>query len=217
MHDRLREADALAIALGELANLAIANVEQSAAIERTLDRVFARATRNVLQPGHEVDVARRRHLRIERGRLGQVTDRSPRIRGITEDIVPRDPSLAVRRRNESRQHAHRRRLPGAVRPEKAHDLARLNLEVEPAHGLEIAVALRQSLDFNRRRLAPASVLTSVRQWIRPPRIDRQCFAGPSYSATFVPITTEISARVLARQRSPSRSERDRPRLRGDST
>jgi hypothetical protein len=44
---------------------------------------------------------------------------------------------------------HGRGLPRAVRPEQAEDLAHLHVEVDAAHGLDLAVGLPQAADADR--------------------------------------------------------------------
>ena len=67
---------------------------------------------------------------VERRLLQRGADRRAHPRPFGDDVEAADPRDAAGRRQQRRQHQHRRRLAGAVGPEEAVDLARLDLEVD---------------------------------------------------------------------------------------
>jgi len=69
---------------------------------------------------------------------------------LLEHVESRHDRLAVRRRHEPGQDSHRRGLPGAVRAEKAENLAALDAERDVFDGRHPAVAFREVLDLDHR-------------------------------------------------------------------
>ena len=61
----------------------------------------------------------------------------------------RRPAPAAGRVDERAEHLDRRRLAGAVGAEEAEDLAARDLEVDPAHGFDLAVALGEASSTGR--------------------------------------------------------------------
>ena len=128
---RLREADALLVALGELRAEAVGLCRMTLrAIHDGADpRLRCSRERHAFDLGHERQVFRDCHVRIKRRRLRQVARAALRTR-----------SAARRRRSRRRspclrwpayttgQDPHRRGLAGAVRTEEAQDLAALDAE-----------------------------------------------------------------------------------------
>ena len=133
VHDRLGEADALAVALRQRADHATPHVRETAALESAIHLLAQAAARHILQLRHEREVALDVHLGIQGWRLGQVSNGPPCRERIGEHVVAVDHGRAVRRRNEARQHAHRRGLARAVRPEEPHDLALRDFEGDVVH------------------------------------------------------------------------------------
>ena len=64
-----------------------------------------------------------REQRVERGLLQRRADHRAHLRALLDDVEAADARGARRRWQQRRQHQHRRRLAGAVRPEKPVDLA----------------------------------------------------------------------------------------------
>ena len=56
---------------------------------------------------------------------------------ILDDVPPEHPRLPRRRDQQRDEHLDRRRLARAVRPEEAEELALLDREADPAHGLDL--------------------------------------------------------------------------------
>ena len=71
---------------------------------------------------------------------------------LVEDVEAGDDRLAFRRRHVAGQDAHGRRLAGAVRAEKAENLAALDAEVQVVDRGDAAVALGEVLNLNQRAI-----------------------------------------------------------------
>jgi hypothetical protein len=70
--------------------------------------------------------------------LCDVTDAPTHLDRLGAQIVARDPSGARRRSQQRRQHAQRRRLAGAVRPEEPHDLTLGHVQVDARDSVDRA-------------------------------------------------------------------------------
>ena len=81
------------------------------------------------------------HQRIERRLLQRDADRAAHLGGLMDDVVTGDPGTAAGWPQQRRQHSHRRRLAGAVGPEKAVDLAFGDLEVNTVDRLDLFAEL----------------------------------------------------------------------------
>jgi len=67
---------------------------------------------------------------------------------MSENVESGDACAAGSRRHEARQDAHRRGFAGAVRPEKSHDFALANLEIQILDGGLTSVPFRQILNLD---------------------------------------------------------------------
>ena len=75
-------------------------------------------------------------LRVARAvALADVADVAAHGRGVRDDVDARDRRGARGRADQRGQHAHGRRLAGAVRAEHGDELAGGDVEVDPAHGV----------------------------------------------------------------------------------
>ena len=143
VNDRLREAHALAIALGKLAADAMGHVGEAANLEHALDRVVDLRAAQSAQLGDEAQVGLHAHVGVERRRLGQVADTPARFQRLGEDVQAVNQYGAGRRRHETGDDPHRSGFAGAVGAEEAQDRALVGLEGDVAHGNEVTVALGQ--------------------------------------------------------------------------
>ena len=132
--DRLRDADALLVALRQRADESVAHVDEAAAVAGPDDGGGDIRTRHAVQLRGDGQVFVDREVAVERRRLGQVTDAGLRGRRLFEEVDAADPDLARRRREVAGQHLHRRGLAGAVRAEKAQDFAAGEGQRHVAHG-----------------------------------------------------------------------------------
>jgi hypothetical protein len=80
------------------------------------------------------------------GLLERDADPPPNLVRALRDVDAGNLRRAVGDRQQRREHAHGRRLAGAVGAEKAEDLTVLDLEIDAAHGLDLALAAVVVLD-----------------------------------------------------------------------
>src|SRR5205085_9926035 len=86
-------------------------------------------------------------------------------------VEPEHRELAAVHLGEAVDRLHRRRLPGAIRAEEAEALAGPDREVDPAHGLDLAVGLDEAprLDCDR---AGADHVANAGRRLRGTRVGR---------------------------------------------
>src|SRR5262249_38696542 len=94
--------------------------------------------------GRELQVLPDVHVRVERGALGQVAELLANRERVVEDVVPMHLRRTTGRRDEARQDAHRRALPGAVGAEEADDFTLLYFEVYVVESADMAELFGQS-------------------------------------------------------------------------
>jgi hypothetical protein len=138
VQNRGREADALAEALGQLADRAVEHGLEARGRDRVVDRRLARRARQLSQPSHEVQVFRDQHLRVERVVLGEVPKAALGIAASLLErhaVEPNGPGVGL---EELGDHPHGGGLPGAVRPEEADHLPAIHLEGQLVHGRDAA-------------------------------------------------------------------------------
>jgi hypothetical protein len=145
-NERIGEPDALAIALREIADEDVRDVEHVRLLHRVVDERATVAARDALQLRAEREVFADAHLRIERDRFGHVADLRACLEARVADVVAGDDDLAARRAEEAGEDAQRSALARAVRPEEADDLAFVHLEREVVDCDLRSVALDQVLD-----------------------------------------------------------------------
>jgi hypothetical protein len=112
--------------------------------EQRLDVVDPRVELVARQPGEEGEADERiarPPARIDRDQLRQVADPLPFHEVARRHPVDRD--RAVGRRQEPEQHRQHRRLPGAVRPGDAEDLAGPHRERHPLDGADFPAEERR--------------------------------------------------------------------------
>ena len=128
VNQRLRQADALSIALGELAANSMRHVGEAANLEHVLERGFDLRARDVAQLRDEAQIGLDAHVGIERRIFRQVADLAARLERLRENIESVDQHGARGRRHIAGDDAHRGGLAGAVGAEKAEDRTALGLE-----------------------------------------------------------------------------------------
>src|SRR5262249_1779519 len=124
--------------------------------------------------------------------------RPARRQRFARDVEARDPGGPARRRDRHREHANRRGLAGAVRPDQAEDLAGADLEVEARDGLLAARVHLPNLSCLHHRTPPSSAGPSHRP--RTPRLP--CDGSDGEDVT-----------VDAKELQAEEFERHRPQLR----
>ena len=146
--ESLGEADALPLSLGEIADHAVEELRAARLDGDALDLALALLAGNTLDGSDETQIGPRGHVGVDGRIFRQVADPLLHLDGILEDVEPAHLRLAARRRQDSGEDAHGRRLAGAVGAEETEDLARLHLEADVVDRLQLPVALHQVLDFN---------------------------------------------------------------------
>ena len=126
------------------------------------------ARRNAEVPAVDDEVLEHRQLEVEVVLLRHDAEALADLRAVVRRIEVEDRELTPAARRDGADHAHGRRLAGAVRPEEAERLAARHLEVDSVDGDELAEALLEVAgdDWRRRwsrasRLAKRPHLTTV--------------------------------------------------------
>ena len=90
---RLRQADALAVALRQRADAPVGHAVEPACGEHTRDRARLRGARDALHAGDEAEVRLHAEVGVEGGVLGEVADRAPAGERLADEVVARHPHL----------------------------------------------------------------------------------------------------------------------------
>src|SRR5215472_5856035 len=101
------------------------------------------AVAQLVDAGDEVEVLEHCEILVEAETLGHVADLTPNTRRIRDDVQPETGSAAAVRRQQTAEHADRRRLAAAIGTKKATDLAGGHLQIQPMHNPVRAEALLQ--------------------------------------------------------------------------
>ena len=112
--------------------------------------LFEAAPADAVQPGEEIDVLLHGKVGVEREELGHVADAGLQRLQVAEDAQAGDLGRARGGLEQAREHLDRRRLSGAVGPEKAEDLPRPDLEGDVIHRGERSEALGEPGDPDGR-------------------------------------------------------------------
>ena len=147
VNDRLRETGALTVTLRQRLNRLLCDGTETRLLDHGLDLLLRKLAVKTADLGNELQVVFDNHRPIARSRLGQIADGGLRRDGIGGDVVSADHRRTARRRQEARDHAHGRRLAGAVRTEEAEHFALLDGEGNALHRLEGTEAFLQVLYF----------------------------------------------------------------------
>ncbi len=118
--------------------------------QHLVDALPADGARDAVDEGVELEVLAPGELVVERWVLEHQADALPysgRVEGHVDAGHSRSPGGRCQQRAEDRD---RRRLSGAVRPQKTKDLAGTDFEVDPLDRLELAVSLHQARSLNDR-------------------------------------------------------------------
>ena len=143
---RLRNADALAIALGKIANQPVFHLGYPRALHGGVHLLSRLRARKAPRAGDKAQIFRGRHVGVQRRNLRQITDALFCFQRLFKDVVPVDRNLALRGGKAAGDDVHRGRFARAVRPEKPVYLALLNGEAYVGYGGVRAVSLGQVTD-----------------------------------------------------------------------
>ena len=123
VHERAREREALLHAAGQRARLHVLQVEQLDVAEQLVHARVGAGAGDAVDAGEEAEVLLDGEIRVERERLRHVAGLALDALALRADVAAGDDGTAAGRLKEPAQHLDRRRLAGAVRAEKAEDLA----------------------------------------------------------------------------------------------
>ena len=147
-HQRQREVQAPQLPAGEPAAAHVGLLPQARQLQHLLDvarvRVEARPVAQRLARG---DVA------VDAARLQHDPDAPAQLDLPARGVIPEHRHLAAVARAVPLEDLHGRGLAGAVGPEQPEHLAAPHLDVDPAHGLVLAVALAQVAHLDRGAVA----------------------------------------------------------------
>ena len=146
--DRLGEADALAKAFGQVTGDAVCHLGEAAAREHAVKGVGDLSPRHAFDASDKAQIRGHAHVGVQGGMLGQIANAFAYLERVLEDVEPRDFDRPTGRRHEPGDDAHRRRLAGAIRAEKAQDLPGRHAERDIGDRGQVTVAFGEMLDFD---------------------------------------------------------------------
>ena len=144
---RARNAHALAIALGKIADHAAAHVADMHHVAHLGEMCLA-AQRAALEVIVEAEILVHSHVQVQRGLLGEVADLPLGIKGVVQNDNARHADAAGCAGEVAGENIHSGRFAGAVRAEEADDLALADLQADVIHSAVVAVILDQMFDFD---------------------------------------------------------------------
>ena len=127
------------------ADLPVGRLRQADALEQRVGALPAVGPGEPLQRRLQAQVVSSREERVERRLLERGADHRAHLGALVHDVVARYPGRPRGRRQQRREHEHRRRLAGAVRPEEPVDLARLDAYVDAVDGSRTLLELANEL------------------------------------------------------------------------
>jgi hypothetical protein len=148
VNQRLCEANALLVALGQLRAEPVRHLGDPRPIHDRLHPMPAVGSRDALDLSDEVQVFDDGHVGVEGRRFRQVTGSTLRFDRLVEHVEAGDDGLAGCGRHVPRQDPHRRGLAGAIGPEESQDLASLHAEADVVHGGYRAVPFAEVLNLD---------------------------------------------------------------------
>ena len=104
--------------------------------------------RHIFERGAIIEILRHAHVVVERHVLRHVADPAARLQRLLEDVKAGDSRSAGCGGHEPRKNSHRSGFARAIRPEKSHDLALANFEIQILNCRLASVTLRQVFDFD---------------------------------------------------------------------
>ena len=135
---RQHHGEAAAHAVREAGGDAVGDVAELEALEQVASPLLPVV--EAPQPGRELEVLPGGGARHQAADVGAVADQPLHLEGVATDVEPGHPDLAGGRRHHAGEHAHGRRLAGAVAAQQGGRLAGVALEVDTGDGLHLAEA-----------------------------------------------------------------------------
>jgi hypothetical protein len=147
MDDRLGDADALLVALRQVADQAPADIGQATAALGGVACGAALESLDAVQRRAVIEVLVDRQVAIYRRLLRQVAERAFGRDRLGQQVMAGDADAAAGRRQVARQNLHGGGFAGPVRSQEPQDFAGADSETDRFYGLEIAVETRQIFDL----------------------------------------------------------------------
>ena len=130
MHERQREVEAALHPAGIGADLAVRSLGQADAREQLVAAALTFFAGDAVHRRLQAEMLTTGEVRVERRFLERRADDLPHRRPLPDDVIAADGRRACGRREQRREHVHRRRLARTVGAEKAVDLARVDVQVD---------------------------------------------------------------------------------------
>ena len=146
--DGLGQAHPLPVALGQVPDQPGAHVLQMGQGQDLIQLVLPLVLGDLLQLRAEAEILLHRHVGIQGRDLRQVPDAGPGGLRLLQNIVALHQHLALRGGQIAGHDIHRGGFSGAVRPQKAEDLAVLHREAQVVHRVVVPVSLHQIFDLD---------------------------------------------------------------------
>ena len=151
---RLGNAHALAIALGQVLDQPVLHRGNLGAVHHSLDPTAQRRAAQALGLAHKAQVFQRRHVQIDRRLLRQIADAAFGLVGLVKDVIPVDGHSAGRGRQAAGDNVHGCAFSRAVGAEKAVNLSLFDGDAQVVDGDMVAVLFAQMLNFNQEQVPP---------------------------------------------------------------
>ena len=136
---RLRKADALLVAFGEMADQTVGDAGDPRQFHDLLDLHLALGLWHAFQPGGNLEIFARRELGIQRRLFGQIADAAFGRFGVLENVVAVDGHRAGRCGDVAGDDVHRCRLARTVGAEEAVDLTFVDRKTQIVDRVHTAV------------------------------------------------------------------------------
>ena len=150
----LGKADALAVALGEVADEPSPDAHDAGHLHDPVGLGAALFAGDFFQPGGEEQVFLAGHIHVERGQLGQIADGALDQLRFGGDAVSIHQHLALGGAQVAGHDVHGGGLAGAVGAQKAENLAVGHGEAQMVHSQVGAIALDKIAYFDQNRIPP---------------------------------------------------------------
>ena len=144
--ERLRDADSLAVALGQIANDAVVNVLDLNDLANLRQMLLA-IQRTALELVVEVEIFLDGHVQVQGGLLGQIADELFGAQRVGEDVDACDGGLARGGGQVTRENVHGGGFACAVGAEQAYDLTAFYGKADVVDRAEGAVIFDQMFDL----------------------------------------------------------------------
>jgi hypothetical protein len=141
---RVRQAQALLHAAREALDVRVALRPEVHQVQEVADHPPPALGGNAVAAGEEVQVLPDLHVVVDPEAVRHEPEDATHVVGVPANRRARDLGVAPVRDQERGEDPQRRRLAGAVRPHEPEDLALGDVQVQPAHGERLVVALDQA-------------------------------------------------------------------------